>query len=53
MQINYGYRGTDAIQKAYKEFVEKKKENIDTDNEILIEEIEYDYEMVGPNRERR
>lgn len=53
MQINYGYRGTDAIQKAYKEFVEKKKENIDTDNEILIEEMEEEAIDDGPGGNKR
>ena len=53
MQINYGYRGTDAIQKAYNEFVEKKKENIDTDNEILIEEMEEEAIDDGPGGNKR
>lgn len=53
MQTSYGYRGDDGIQKAYKEFIEKKKENIDTDNKVLIEEMEEEAIDDGPGGNRR
>lgn len=53
MQTSCGYRGDDGIQKAYKEFIEKKKESIDTDNKVLIEEMEEEAIDEGPGGNRR
>lgn len=53
MQTSYGYRGENGIQKAYEKFIEKKKENIDTDNETLIEEMEEEAIDDGPGGNRR
>lgn len=53
MQINYGYRGSDGIERAYQEFVEKKEENMDIDNNILIDEMEEEAIDDGPGGNRR
>ena len=52
MQINYGYRGSNGIEKAYNEFVEKKEKNMDIDNEILIDEMEEEAIEDGPGGNR-